>query len=395
MNEKENRLIAEGKLADYIFDLTNMEKKAFTLDELFDKHIKDGNDIAANTEKAYFSLKETIKNTETAINKIRTEITLDEDKLRTLKRKKVKSSPIKDIGKILLGTFTSFPRWVIDVLRDALEIIFYIIGGVVLLELTIYFVYTSINNIDITFWGAILSLFIGMPLMVYLISLPISMIKNCFVVFNEKITKKQEAKKSSEALSEAISSNTELLKKLESRLNEDNSKLEPTQKTYEAGKKTKVIYNEQAKKCRESAETIRKNLSTLYAFDVLPAEYRNLSSLLTFEQIFRNDLADNIEQAVKIYKQRESRNMVLAKIDQGYKNLDKVSNEIGSLYSSFFDIRSTVNELIQDARNVSSRMALIEAKDEEIYSEIKTARYAIEAARESQENCESYIRDNY
>ena len=69
----------------------------------------------------------------------------------------------------------------------------------------------------------------------------------------------------------------------------------------------------------QTADELHAKKESLYRANIIPPDYRELDCVLMFHQIFRNDLADTMREAVKIYEERVFRQEVIRGIDRIYR----------------------------------------------------------------------------
>ena len=130
----------------------------------------------------------------------------------------------------------------------------------------------------------------------------------------------------------------------------------------------------------------------LYALNIVPLDYRELDCLIEFDQIFRNDLADTMREAVKIYEERVFRGEVIRGVDKIYTMLEELTATMRNIESAFYSIQSEVRLMSDDLFKFTSSC---EKSQENLLSETRAARYATEALQKTQERCEWYMNRSY
>ena len=137
---------------------------------------------------------------------------------------------------------------------------------------------------------------------------------------------------------------------------------------------------------------IENQKKRLYTVGIVPPDYRKLDCLIEIDQMFRNDLVDTVREAVKIYEERVFRGELV-------RGIDNIYNMLGSLSASMYNIENTLygiqREVISMSNEIYNISAATESFQANMLSESRAARYATEALKKSQENCETYLRDQY
>ena len=137
---------------------------------------------------------------------------------------------------------------------------------------------------------------------------------------------------------------------------------------------------------------IENQKKKLYAIGIVPPDYRKLDCLIEIDQMFRNDLVDTVREAVKIYEERVFRGELV-------RGIDNIYNMLGSLSASMYNIENTLYGIQREVRLMSDEISKISDSTESfqanMLSESRAARYATEALKKSQENCETYLRAQY
>ncbi len=171
----------------------------------------------------------------------------------------------------------------------------------------------------------------------------------------------------------------------------------------------------QMKKTQQDLNQLNSIIQNVYAFDLIPPDYRELDCVLTFDQIFRNDLADNMREAVKIYEERVFRGEVIRGIDRIYSMLGSISGSMAYMSKTLKAVSDNVSVMSQDIFKASEHMKNMEEQaqrmedhqrrtaeeymnairnnkqtQEELLRETRLNRYAAEALKESNEKLAWY-----
>lgn len=152
-------------------------------------------------------------------------------------------------------------------------------------------------------------------------------------------------------------------------------------------------------------EEIQKMISTLYAnrekyysVGIVPPDYRTMDCVYVLEQIFRNDLADTMREAVLLYEERAFRGEVL-------RGMQNIASHLGNLSGVMSTLRADMDRIGRDVALMSSDISRVyeqnrsfEAnfarQNDRLYEETKLHRYAVEALEKSNQKIVDYIEDN-
>ena len=126
-----------------------------------------------------------------------------------------------------------------------------------------------------------------------------------------------------------------------------------------------------------TADELHAKKESLYRANIIPPDYRELDCVLMFHQIFRNDLADTMREAVKLYEERVFRQEVIRGIDRIYSMLGRLASSMSSIENRLVQIRDEVKLMGNDVYQMSQSFANSQSA---ILSSIKqgqreTARY--------------------
>ncbi|MBE6664800.1 MAG: hypothetical protein E7603_01085 [Ruminococcaceae bacterium] len=204
--------------------------------------------------------------------------------------------------------------------------------------------------------------------------------------------------------------------------------------TAEIEKKNSILKIALIKKTAEfldiKAEEILKQKQELYEFGIIPPDYRMFDCVLQFDQIFRNDLADTMREAVKIYEERVFRNEIVRGIDRIYNMLlsirdtmygvgivlSSIKNEVHLMSQNIASIAEDTNTILrlqeesnclqaeyslQLEKNNRVQKSLVDEEriameavlnlQKDLIDETRASRYATEAIRESNRKYEWYM----
>lgn len=169
---------------------------------------------------------------------------------------------------------------------------------------------------------------------------------------------------------------------------------------------TETYIKEQEKTMQEQAQKIRQLLDRFYSCNVIPPDYRTPDCLMVLRHIFRNDMADTMREAIKIYEERVFRNEVLVGFRNIYEGLGSLSASMGFMQKTLEGIRDNISLVDSDIRNLSTLVEQGNWLQAEAISQTASAQsnmiayaqstqYATEALRDSQLRTENFIRYGY
>lgn len=137
---------------------------------------------------------------------------------------------------------------------------------------------------------------------------------------------------------------------------------------------------------------LQDRLRSMYALNIIPPDYRTMDCVLIFDQIFRNDLADTMREAVKIYEERVFRGEVIQGIQKIYDMLGTLNSHMAQIGRTLESVRDHVSFMSEDICKLADRAATITSNQERILEESQMNRYAIEEVKKSNERLEYYVR---
>lgn len=151
-------------------------------------------------------------------------------------------------------------------------------------------------------------------------------------------------------------------------------------------------------------QQIQNNLRSFYSFGLIPPDYRTFDCVMMLDQIFRNDLADTMREAIKIYEERVFRGTVIKGMDRICSMLGHLSSEMSAISLRLDMINSSVVQMGEDLNRTNQRLMnnqreLIEqsiknrSATEELINETKLGRYINEQLLESNQVLAKYVND--
>ena len=165
-----------------------------------------------------------------------------------------------------------------------------------------------------------------------------------------------------------------------------------------------TIMTRQTSIVREQREKLEKLRSEFYSVGIIPPDYREMDCVYVFDQIFRNDLAYNMRQAVSIYEERVFRGEIIRGMGAIIQQLGSIKGQLAGLARDIYSIKTNVDFMSQDfyklvdgqkahQNTVDSILRESKAQTEkydEILENSKATRYAAEAVQRSVEYNNKY-----
>jgi len=151
--------------------------------------------------------------------------------------------------------------------------------------------------------------------------------------------------------------------------------------------------------------TILKEIRTkFYALNIIPLDYRTIDCAIVLNQIFRNDLADTMRDAVLLYDERVFRGIVIKGIGNILAAVNNLSADMQIVVKTVNSINHNVRTLSNDIREMSDELYSIRQSintikkenkkaNDELIRETKASRYAAEQVAEGQRSLEHYMQN--
>ena len=162
---------------------------------------------------------------------------------------------------------------------------------------------------------------------------------------------------------------------------------------FEQSKRKKQAADQVAQECQQASRKIKHQIMNLHkSTNIVPPDYRSMDCILAFQQIFRNDLADTMREAVKIYDERVFRGEVIRGIEKISAQLGQLNSSMEYMQRTLTTINNNVSMMSQDVFRVSQTMDTMSGTQDQIFEQAKATRYAAESLKKSQKFCEEYIK---
>lgn len=194
------------------------------------------------------------------------------------------------------------------------------------------------------------------------------------------------------------------LMRLEKNYKNDLAEAKKHEKTINQAKaflqKTKndcVMIDKQILLVSQKRASIKQNLDTLYNYGIVPPDYRFMDCVIILDQIFRNDLADTMREAIKIYEERVFRGSVIRGMDKIVSMLGQLSSDMSAISLRLDMINNNVahmsNDLVRFNEKIASEGAKNRAVTEDLIRETQLGRYTNEKLLESNKRLEYYAEE--
>ena len=153
----------------------------------------------------------------------------------------------------------------------------------------------------------------------------------------------------------------------------------------------------QIKEINSKRKQLQSDLSVFYNYDIIPPDYRYMDCVIILDQIFRNDLADTMREAIKIYEERVFRGSVIRGMDKICSMLGQLSSDMSAISLKLDMINNNVAHMSGDLERFNQRIASESAKNraatEELIKETQLGRYTNEKLLESNKRLEYYAEE--
>lgn len=164
----------------------------------------------------------------------------------------------------------------------------------------------------------------------------------------------------------------------------------------EAEKESQMI-DLQINEIKAKRKQLQSDLSVFYNYGIIPPDYRYMDCVIILDQIFRNDLADTMRDAIKIYEERVFRGSVIRGMDKICEKLDELSSDMSAISLRLDMIDSNISRMSDDLSNYNQRL-LIESENnravtDDLIRETQLGRYTNEKLLESNKRLEYYAEE--
>lgn len=350
-------------IAQFVHDAVEMETAIYTLDIMIKRERKDHHTRVMNNSQR--------------ISEIERELHTQEKELEAKKyHRKVERSFFGRIGNIVGDIFDAL----YDIWDCYLKYALMVLGvGLIPLIFISGLIFESLNLTWNQFlWGA------GIIAGIVFVIVPLIL----FVVF----------------IKQSCSIGKELNNKYDNEYRLLQNKVESTQNTLFFLKDKSEELDIAGKLIEQQIITIKSNrmiiknaLLELYAFNIIPPDYRFMDCVIILDQIFRNDLADTMREAIKIYEERVFRGSVIRGMDKIVSMLGQLSSDMSAISLKLDMINNNVAHMSGDLERFNQRIVSESAKNraatEDLIRETQLGRYTNEKLLESNKRLEYYAEE--
>lgn len=146
----------------------------------------------------------------------------------------------------------------------------------------------------------------------------------------------------------------------------------------------------QAERTSDDLRRLYAQRDTFYSVGIVPPDYRTLDCVCVLDQIFRNDLADNVREAIKIYEERVFRGDVIRGIGAIADQLGMLNGLMLGIGMVLTQIENTVNEMSSDIYRVSGKLTDISEQNKEIVYNSSLSVFAASSIQASVDKISKY-----
>lgn len=353
--------IEKRTIAQFVHDAVEMETAIFTLDKLEQDIKTKKQDLLTNAEKE-------IQKATQYVNQYKIEYNNTKQEFEKIKSKKYYDNDFP-WGRFVLFSFLFFIA-LLPILPFVVALIGHAGGKIAFISL----------NVAVIIW-------IGSAIIIAII---------ISYIFTYKTNQKDnEAARSAHQaqLTEAENAYNRATYNYQGNL----SRLRSANENYDIAQKKEAMYEEQLLSLNDTRAKIKGNLRSFYNYNLIPLDYRYLDCVVMLDQIFRNDLADTMREAIKIYEERVFRGSVIRGMDKICSMLGKLSSDMSEISLKLDMINNNVAHMSGDLERFNQRIAAESAKNraatEELIKETQLGRYTNEKLLESNKRLEYYAEE--
>ena len=151
---------------------------------------------------------------------------------------------------------------------------------------------------------------------------------------------------------------------------------------------------EEAEELEARADQINSILQSCYvSTNVIGPDYRHIDCMVVFDHVFRNDLADNVRQAVAYYEEKKYRDMVLRGIDNVFQMLGKMAEVMLDVRQILVGISGDVERMSYDMNELLDNQSRMAQTQKAVLQESKASRYAAQQHYAAQQAHNDYVRN--
>ena len=106
----------------------------------------------------------------------------------------------------------------------------------------------------------------------------------------------------------------------------------------------------------------------LYSVGIVPPNYRTLDATLMIADIFDNDLADTMREAVLLYDEIVFRGEVVRGIDNINKSLEHLNQTMAIVVDCLGEINQSINRVALEINGVANQIHSMNSDIKELFS---------------------------
>lgn len=119
--------------------------------------------------------------------------------------------------------------------------------------------------------------------------------------------------------------------------------------------------NEQISSIEHSIETVNRQMCEFYSLNLIPPDYRSLECVIAFDQMFRNDLVDNMREAALLYDERVFRGEMIKGLDNIYNSINNLGALMSETVAVLRSIESNTERMCDELMDISSNLVRMNA----------------------------------
>lgn len=158
-------------------------------------------------------------------------------------------------------------------------------------------------------------------------------------------------------------------------------------KAKESHKRKIAIMQEQLDDLDQAIARMTRQREQFYGANLIPVDYRTLDCVFMLDQIFRNDLADTMREAIAKYEERVYRGEVIQGISAIVSRLDNLTGLMSDLGRQLGSIQTQVSFMSNDLYDMAERQSKAQSQ---IMEETRLRRYATEELNRNAERIVKY-----
>lgn len=362
-------LVEKQTIAQFVHDAVEMEAAVFTLDRMEEECRKKKEDILSTAKKIYMDA-------ENELNKHKADVGYAKNKYNIESGSPVKKKFIHLKSFLWFSAISYFPIVIISffIVGILIGIIIMLNGGVLDEE-----IHGKGIAIASYIFGTLLTIVCG-----YLVSL-------IYVNRDYKILLVEKEKK--------VSLAKEQYENAKYRYEVVQGSFDNKLADYSQKKNIANSIDSQIQDIINKRSQIQNNLKSFYNYGIIPPDqkYRNFDCVLILDEIFKNDLADTMREALRIYDERVFRGSVIREMNKIGSMLGKLSSDMSAISLRLDMINNNVAHMSNDLYNYNQRLVTESAKNraatEDLIRETQLGRYTNEKLLESNKRLEYYAEE--